>query len=103
MVASLQGREPESRGTPAVGSNVTENTGLCVVVSCETDARQRGRKPLNTEAEDPLLLAAPREDTEEFVHAAMMCCVCRSVNLLQLIVVTSCKSPVNPTINPKPV
>jgi hypothetical protein len=35
MVASLLGREPGSRGTSAVGSNVTENNGLCVIVSCE--------------------------------------------------------------------
>jgi hypothetical protein len=35
MVASLQGREPGGRGTSTVGSNVTENTGLCVVVICK--------------------------------------------------------------------
>jgi hypothetical protein len=28
-VASLRGRDPGSRGTSAVGSNLTENTGMC--------------------------------------------------------------------------
>jgi hypothetical protein len=35
MVASQQGRAPGRRGTSAIGSNVTENTGLCVIVMCE--------------------------------------------------------------------
>jgi hypothetical protein len=35
MVASLPGREPRSKETSAVGNNVTENTGFCVVVICE--------------------------------------------------------------------
>jgi hypothetical protein len=52
MDTSLRGREPGRRGTSAVGSNVTENIGLCVIVSWEIDASQRGRKPLNTEAEE---------------------------------------------------
>jgi hypothetical protein len=34
MVASLLGREPGNRGTFAFGSNVTENTGLCVIAIC---------------------------------------------------------------------
>jgi hypothetical protein len=54
MVASLREREPGRRGTSAVGSNVTENTDFCVVVSCEIDASQQGRKPLNKEADGPL-------------------------------------------------
>jgi hypothetical protein len=39
MVSSLRGREPGSRGTSAVASNVTENTGLCGTVSCEGYSR----------------------------------------------------------------
>jgi hypothetical protein len=39
MVASMQGQEPESRGMSAVGSNVTENTSLCVIVICEVQSR----------------------------------------------------------------
>jgi hypothetical protein len=35
MVASLRGRETGRRGTSVVGSKVTENTGLCVMVICE--------------------------------------------------------------------
>jgi hypothetical protein len=35
VVASLLGREIGRRGTSADGSNVTENTGVCVVVICE--------------------------------------------------------------------
>jgi hypothetical protein len=35
MVASLRGREPGSRERSAVGSNVTGNTALCVIVICE--------------------------------------------------------------------
>jgi hypothetical protein len=54
MVASLRGREPGSRGTSAVGSNVTENAGPCGVVSWEIGVSRRGRKPLDTEAEEPL-------------------------------------------------
>jgi hypothetical protein len=54
MVASLRGLEPRRRETSAIGSNVTENTGLCVIGSCEIDASQRGWKLLNTEAEEPL-------------------------------------------------
>jgi hypothetical protein len=53
-VASLRGCEPRSKGTFAIGRNVTENTGMCVVLTWEIDASQRGRKPLNTEAEEPL-------------------------------------------------
>jgi hypothetical protein len=81
MVASLRGREPGSRGTSTVGSNVTENTGLCVVVSCEIGASQRGRRPFNKEAEGPLPGSAS-EDVEDFVRAVMICYVCRFVNLL---------------------
>jgi hypothetical protein len=54
MVANLRGREPGRRGTFTVGSNVNENIGLCVVVSCEIEASHQGRKLLNTEAEEPL-------------------------------------------------
>jgi hypothetical protein len=32
---ALKDCEPGSRGTSAVGSNVTENTGLCAIVICE--------------------------------------------------------------------
>jgi hypothetical protein len=35
MVTSLRGREPRSRGTSTIGSNVTENAGLFVVVICK--------------------------------------------------------------------
>jgi hypothetical protein len=38
MVANLGGREPGSSETFAVGSNMTDYTGLCVVVSCVIDA-----------------------------------------------------------------
>jgi hypothetical protein len=38
MVASLRGHEPGARGTSSVGSNVTENTVLCVILSWEIDA-----------------------------------------------------------------
>jgi hypothetical protein len=54
MVASLRKRQPGRKGTSAVGGNVTEYSCLCVVVSCEIDAIQQGRKPLNTKAEEPL-------------------------------------------------
>jgi hypothetical protein len=54
MVSSLQGCEPGRRGTSAAGSNMTEKTGLCVIVSWETDARQWGQKLPNMEGEDPL-------------------------------------------------
>jgi hypothetical protein len=35
MVASLQGHEAGSRGMSAVGSNMTELTGLCGIVISE--------------------------------------------------------------------
>jgi hypothetical protein len=75
MSASLLRREPGSRGTSAGVINVTENTGLCVVVSCEIDDKdnQRGRK-LRIRCR-----TAPSEDIEEFVRAAVICYACRSV------------------------
>jgi hypothetical protein len=54
MVHSLRGHEPGSRGTSTIGSSVTEDAGLCVVVSCEIDASQRVQKPQNMETEEPL-------------------------------------------------
>jgi hypothetical protein len=45
-VASMRGREPGSRGTSAVGSNVTENAGLC-----DSELWDR-RQPARTEASE---------------------------------------------------
>jgi hypothetical protein len=73
MVTSLQGHEPGRRGMSAIGSNVTENTGLCVVVSCEIDTSQRGRK-LRSACQ-----AVPSEDIEDSVHAVVICCVCMQI------------------------
>jgi hypothetical protein len=39
MVTSLWGREPRRRGTSIIGSNVTENTGVCAVVICKVYSR----------------------------------------------------------------
>jgi hypothetical protein len=39
MVASMQRRKPRRRGMSAIESNVSENTGLCVVVICEVYSR----------------------------------------------------------------
>jgi hypothetical protein len=47
MVASLWGREPGSRGTSAVGSNVTENTGLCIIVRCSHELCKCPMNPIN--------------------------------------------------------
>jgi hypothetical protein len=85
MVASLRGREPGRRGTSAVRSNMTENTGLCVVVSCEIGASQRGPGPWNPEAEGIVGIrcqAAPSEDIEDLVRAVVFCYARRSASLL---------------------
>jgi hypothetical protein len=63
----------------AVRSNVTENTGPCVVVSWETDASQLGRK-LRSRCQ-----AVPSEDTadwEDLVRAVVNCKVCESAIVL---------------------
>jgi hypothetical protein len=79
MVGSLRGREPGRRGTSAVGSNVTENNGLCVIVSRETGTSQQGPEMWNTEADDIVGIrcqATPNEDIEDIVCATVRGNVC---------------------------
>jgi hypothetical protein len=58
-----------------------EHWSVFVAVSCDIDASQRGRKPLNTEA-GTRCQAAPSEGIEYFVRAVVICYVCRSIHLL---------------------
>jgi hypothetical protein len=78
MVTSLRGWTQKHRNVCCWNQCDGEHWSVCLceVVSCETDASQRGRK-LRSRCQ-----AAPGEDTKNFVRAAVICYVCRSVNLL---------------------
>jgi hypothetical protein len=66
----------EAEGTSAVGSNVTENTGLCVGVSCDIVPGQRGRKLRSRHQ------ATPSEDKEDLGCAVMVSYARKPVNTL---------------------
>jgi hypothetical protein len=61
---------------------------------------------VSTKSEDNVgirYLATPVEDTEALMFGVVICRVCRSVNLLQLLVVTSYKCSINSITDPNPV
>jgi hypothetical protein len=93
-VAGLRGREPGRGGATAAGSNVTENTGLCVALSCETDDSQRGRR-LSSRCQ-----AVPSEHTADVMRAVLIYYMCTYVNLLYLILVTIFNCAINRIANP---
>jgi hypothetical protein len=84
-------------------SNVTEDSSVrqWTVESWESGRkkRQRGRRPLNTEAEEPLPGNAS-ENREGYSCAIVNCELWELAKLLRLIVDTSCTCPIT---NPNPV
>jgi hypothetical protein len=48
-------------------------------------------------------IAMPSEDVEGLARAVVRCKVCELVKLLLVLVVMSCKSPINAITNPYPI